>query len=103
LLILAGLEMRAMKEIKAKEIRKRSRKSQLKIEGLPYSGLNYVLFGLGILFILFGYYALAQPPADNFMSLTVAPILLVVGYCVIIPVAIMYLKKSDFPKNGKGG
>jgi len=40
------------------------------------------------------------------MSLTVAPILLVIGYCIIIPIAILYQKKKgDLPgeaaKNGR--
>jgi hypothetical protein len=33
-------------------------------------------------------------PWDGFMALTVAPILLLVGYCIIIPVGIIYRKKK---------
>ena len=44
-----------------------------------------------------GYICLAQPPVNGFLSLTLAPLLLVLGYCVIIPYAIM---ARDKPKQG---
>ena len=84
-----------MKEVKAKDIQKRARKTALKIEGLPFTSLNYQIFALGLVIIVLGYLALAQPPAESFMSLTVAPILLVLGYCVVIPIAILYKKKKS--------
>ena len=90
-----------MKEVKAKQIRQRVRKESLVPQGLPFSPINYWLFALGLGVIITGYIALAQPPASGFMSLTVAPILLVLGYCVIIPTAILYKKKTLEPTNGK--
>ena len=39
--------------------------------------------------ILPGYVLLYTPPADGFLSLTAAPLLLVLGYCVLVPVAIL--------------
>lgn len=85
-----------MKEVKAKELRRPGRKSSLKIvEKLPFTRVNYWLFGLGVLLIIVGYVALAQPPVDGFLTLTVAPILLVIGYCVVIPLAILYQSKSS--------
>lgn len=84
-----------MKEVKAKEIRKAGRKSALKApEQLTFTRTNYLLFALGVLVIIVGYAALAQPPVNSFMSLTVAPILLIIGYCVIIPAAILYQSKN---------
>ncbi len=91
-----------MKEVKAKEIRQRVRKEPLLKQGLPFTRLNYWLFALGVGVIVVGYFALAQPPVDGFISLTVAPILLVIGYCIIIPLAILYQKKKTLePTNGK--
>jgi len=91
-----------MKEAKAKQIRQRARKEPLRSQGLPLNAINYGLFALGLGVIIIGYLALAQPPADSFMSLTLAPILLVVGYCIIIPVAILYQKKKPLGStNGK--
>jgi hypothetical protein len=43
--------------------------------------------------IAIGYLFLRTPPADSFWSLTVAPILLIAGYCVILPIAILRRKK----------
>lgn len=91
-----------MKEVKAKDIRRQARKVSLKLESLPFTKVNYQVFAAGIVVIILGYIALAQPPANSFMSLTVAPILLIVGYCVIIPFAIMYQKKEAIASsNGK--
>jgi len=55
---------------------------------------NYIIFLIGILVIILGYIFLAQGPADSFWSLTLAPILLVISYCIIIPIAIFYRKKT---------
>jgi len=63
-------------------------------EQLPFTKSNYQLFAVGILVIVLGYLALAQGPADSFWSLTLAPILLVIGYCVIVPIAILFQKKD---------
>lgn len=43
--------------------------------------------------IALGYIFLSIPPAEGFFSLTLAPILLVAGYCVLVPLAI--LLRSD--------
>jgi len=90
-----------MKEVKIKQIRRQVRKESSAKQGLPFNSINYWLFAVGLGVIIIGYVALAQPPAEGFMSLTVAPILLVLGYCVIIPVAILYKKKTLEPTNGK--
>jgi len=62
---------------------------------LPFTKSNYQIFAVGILIIILGYIALAQGPAESFWSLTLAPILLVIGYCVVIPFAILYQKKNN--------
>lgn len=49
----------------------------------PFGSKNYILFGVAILVIVIGYFLLGSG------SMTMAPILLVLGYCVLIPVAIM--------------
>jgi uncharacterized membrane protein HdeD (DUF308 family) len=64
-------------------------------EPLPFSSENYIIFGIGILLIIAGYIALSQGPWNSFWSLTLAPILLVIGYCVAIPLAILYRKKKQ--------
>jgi hypothetical protein len=44
---------------------------------------NYILFGIALVIIILGYVSLSQG------SITLAPILLILGYCVLIPIAIM--------------
>ena len=64
---------------------------------LPYSGRNIRFFVLGIAVIALGYLFLSRPPVDGFMSLTLAPLLLVIGYCVLIPMALLSGNKSETP------
>ena len=68
------------------------------IQSLPFRRENYLIFAFGLVVIILGFIALAQPPWDSFSSLTLAPILLVFGYCVVIPVAILYQKKEKESK-----
>ena len=56
---------------------------------LPYSRRNWTFLGVGVGTILIGYLCLSQPPVDGFLSLTLAPILLVIGYCVLIPLGLL--------------
>jgi uncharacterized membrane protein HdeD (DUF308 family) len=57
---------------------------------IKWSRKNWVIFGIGVLTILLGFLALRIPPADGFLSLTLAPLLLVSGYCIIVPWAILH-------------
>ncbi|HYQ96276.1 MAG TPA: hypothetical protein VER38_04640 [Candidatus Eisenbacteria bacterium] len=50
---------------------------------LPFGKKNYILFGLAALVILAGYIALSRG------SITLAPILLLTGYLVLIPWGIL--------------
>jgi hypothetical protein len=62
---------------------------------LPFTKRNYQILGLGLIVIVLGYLALSQSPWDGTMPLVVAPILLVLGYCVVIPFGILYREKSE--------
>jgi H+/gluconate symporter-like permease len=76
-----------MAKVKSK-IHKKQKKSEEKF--LPFKRQNYIIFSVGIFLIILGYFALAQGPYDSFSSLSVAPVLLVIGYCIVIPFAILY-------------
>jgi len=57
-----------------------------------WENTNSIIFAAGILAIIIGYIFLARE------SLTLAPILLVLGYAVLIPISLVYkgwLKKKD--------
>ena len=60
----------------------------------PFERENFAIMGIGLLFIVAGYIALSGNTVEGFSQLTLAPFLLVLGYCVIIPVGIMYRKKE---------
>ena len=66
-----------------------------------FSRKNILLFVVGGVVIMLGYILLAQGPVNNPLSLTWAPILLIIGYCVVIPVAIILRdnKKETKTKN----
>lgn len=61
---------------------------------VPFTHRNWLLFAVGILTIAVGYVLLSIPPADGFWSLTAAPLLLVLGYCVVLPLAILHRDPS---------
>ncbi|HMV25726.1 MAG TPA: hypothetical protein PKA26_02495 [bacterium] len=71
------------------------KKSPVKKATLPFTAENYYIFFAGIITIIIGYVCLATPPVYGTVSMTIAPILLVLGYLVIIPVAILYRKKEE--------
>ena len=56
----------------------------------PFNKKNYLLFGIGILVIILGYIIMAIGEVNSFKSVKLAPILLVIGYLVIIPLSIFY-------------
>ena len=56
---------------------------------LPFMRKNWTLAAAGLASILIGYVCLRIPPAEGFLSLTLAPVLLVIGYCILIPLAIL--------------
>lgn len=74
----------------AKAIRKQKRAQ--KEEALPLGRENFMIMGVGLLVIIMGYGALAKGPIEGFLPLVLAPILLVLGYCVIIPLGILFKK-----------
>jgi hypothetical protein len=75
--------------------KKKSKGSRFKKEKiLPYTRENTVLLVAGLATVVAGYVALSKGPWNSFWSLTLAPILLVVGYCVIIPFALIFQKKK---------
>lgn len=62
---------------------------------LPLERQNFVLMGVGILLIVAGYVALLEKTVTGFLPLYVAPVLLVLGYCVVVPLGILYTRKSS--------
>lgn len=77
---------------------RRSEKSKTKSQ-LPFTTHNYFIFGFGIVVLVFGYIFMSIGPVDSFWSLTLAPIVLVIGYVVIIPLSFLYHHKAIKQQN----
>ncbi|HON12294.1 MAG TPA: hypothetical protein PLE24_15635 [Chitinispirillaceae bacterium] len=69
-----------------------------------FSSINYKLFARSLVLLVVGYIFLAQGPVDSTLSKSVAPLILVGVYCVLIPVALAVKgkeqKKSPQQKQG---
>jgi hypothetical protein len=59
-----------------------------------FDARNYKLFGLGSALLVVGYVLLGNGPANNPLSLSVAPVILVGTYCVLFPLAIFLRPKK---------
>ena len=54
----------------------------------PYKRKNYLLFGVGVFVIIVGYLTMYLGEVDSFQSLVFSPMLLLIGYLVLIPYAL---------------
>ena len=74
--------------------KKKEEKNIYLFEGWTFSKKNYVLGGIGLATIIFGYVIMASGTVNSFRSLTLAPIMLFIGYLIIIPIALIYRDKK---------
>ncbi|MCL2101560.1 MAG: hypothetical protein FWH22_07605 [Fibromonadales bacterium] len=59
---------------------------------------NILIVAVGVLLVAVGFFCLAQGPWDNPVSLTVAPLILVFAFLVVVPFGILWngkKKKSE--------
>ena len=63
-------------------------------EGWAFGRINYFLFGAGLALLIFGYFFMANGEVNSFQSLTLAPILLFLGYIIVIPAALVFREKQ---------
>ena len=77
-------------EIQKAQPKKKVQKSDKKekLEGLGLTAGNYIVIVIGLILIILGYFFLKQG------SITLAPILLVLGYVVLIPLGLI----ADFSR-----
>tara|TARA_B100000953_G_scaffold175967_1_gene144913 strand:- start:33 stop:302 length:270 start_codon:yes stop_codon:yes gene_type:complete len=71
-------------------------------ESWDFSNANYVLFGIGLALIIVGYFIMAAGEVNSFQSLTLAPIMLFIGYIIFIPAALIYREKSPEVEDNLG-
>lgn len=93
----------------SKNIEKRAPKAVKAINKVrwefPLSKMNFIYLAIGLGVIIIGYALMStginnEPGAvegtwNNPLAVQVAPVLLVIGYCVVIPVALMKLFKKQ--------
>jgi hypothetical protein len=75
-------------------VRKPQQKKRFKDISLPFAKENYIILAIGVAVIALGYILLEMGSAYDALSLIISPIILVIGYCVIIPISIFYRKKE---------
>ena len=50
---------------------------------------NYLIFGIGLFFIMIGYILMSLGDTESFLSTKLSPIILLIGYCILIPLSLM--------------
>ena len=65
------------------------------LDNWPFNKYNYILFSIGLFIILLGYFLMSSGNVDSFLSVKLSPILLIIGYLIIIPLSIFYRKYDD--------
>lgn len=90
-----------------KTISTRKGKSSSKVNWeFPLVRKNFMIIGLGLIIILLGYGAMATGLGDDYaavdgnwnnpLAISIGPLLLVIGYCVVIPYGIWkFFGKSE--------
>lgn len=63
-----------------------------------YGSRNYLLLTVGLVLIVAGYICLGWKPKDGTLTMNVAPILLVIGYCVVVPIALFIKPEKESKK-----
>ena len=70
-------------------------KSNAIFDSWSFSKINYILFAIGIVFIIIGYVIMGLGDTYSFQSLSLAPVILTIGYPVLIPYALLYKDKKN--------
>lgn len=81
-------------KIKTKKTIKVKTKQQREFS-FPLYKENFLIIGIGILFLIIGYIFMSENSVDGFLPTVIAPIMLVIGYCVLIPYGILKKPKSE--------
>lgn len=80
---------------KGKKIQSSKLNKQKKEFSFPFEKENFMIIGIGVAVLIVGYFLMSQNSVDGFVPTIIAPILLVLGYCVIIPYGILKKAKSE--------
>ncbi|MCB0727013.1 MAG: hypothetical protein R3A12_19850 [Ignavibacteria bacterium] len=87
--------MAKSKQQNVQNIKARKTKRELSHLHFALTSKNYMIIASGIVLIILGYILMSENSVDGFLPTIVAPILLIIGYCVIVPIGILYSAKSE--------
>ena len=59
-----------------------------------YTKVNYILFISGIIMIILGYIIMVTGDTNSFQSLSLSPVILLIGYLILIPASLIYKEKE---------
>ena len=59
-----------------------------------YTKINYILFVSGVLMIILGYIIMVTGETNSFQSLSLSPVILLIGYLILIPASLIYKEKK---------
>lgn len=89
--------MAKSKQQNVQNIKARKSKRELSHLHFALTSKNYMIISFGIVLIILGYILMSENSVDGFLPTIVAPILLIFGYCVVVPIGILYSAKSEEP------
>jgi hypothetical protein len=68
----------------------------------PLGKMNYTILVIGICVLIVGYIFMAIPDnPDDFLTRTLSPIILFIGYLIIIPIGLFYKPKKTATSDKK--
>lgn len=79
----------------ARVVDKKKKVKEKKVEAIIIGRKNITWFLIGLGMIILGYVFMAQPPVYGFMSLHLAPVILIIAYLIVFPIAIMIKDKKQ--------
>ena len=59
-----------------------------------FGKINYNIFAIGLLVIILGYIIMGTGETESIQATKLSPIILIIGYCVIIPAAILVKQRE---------
>ena len=64
------------------------------VENISLTKTNYIVFLIGVVVITIGFFLMATGGTESTQSLTISPIVLLIGYLVLIPISIFIGSKK---------
>tara|TARA_Y100000590_G_C15381322_1_gene886441 strand:+ start:565 stop:807 length:243 start_codon:yes stop_codon:yes gene_type:complete len=69
-------------------------KDNIKSKDWSFTYVNYILFFIGVFTIIAGYLIMYLGETESIQSVKIAPFVLFIGYCVLIPISILYKSRG---------